>query len=301
MMIFKLVAKDGTQLWLSTFGARMVKLFVKDQNDQYLNILQRVKKLNDFYTKAQYHGAVLGPICNRIKDGIVHISGVNYQLERNDKRHTLHSGSKGLHRHTWKIVERSIDAVTMETEIAHLDDNLPGNRTFSICYKLVNGALEVKLSASTDRPSAINMTLHPYFCLDTESNLDHHFFRINADHYTEVDLDLIPTGKINHVEKTHFDFRKERQLPDDTVDQNFVLNTNDDFEKARAEIRSAKSGRSLSLKCTQEGLQFYTGLKTSFAIEPQSFPDAINHNNFPSIERSPEDTYQHRMIFAWNH
>jgi len=300
MRIFKLSYPDGPELWLSTFGARILKLIVKNKEGQRINVHRYPKDLNHYYTKEQYCGPVIGPIANRVKDGIAKIGEENFQMERNEQLNTLHSGFKGLHRHIWSIKERTPSKVILTTTIDHLEDHLPGNRNFEICFELTQNKLLINYKATTDLQTAINMTVHPFFNLSASKNLDDHFFWLDAKQITQVEKDLVPTGTLLDTPNTNYDFTQSRQLPDDTIDHNYVLNQPRNFENPAAVVRAEKSGIEMKFYCTQPGLQFYTGTSGFFAIEPQHFPDSLNHAHFPSIELSSDQVYDHSMIFAFH-
>src|SRR6185295_3407926 len=118
-----------------------------------------------------------------------------------------------------------------------------------------------------------------------------------ADAFTPVSEDLIPTGEIRSVTGSKMDFRKNRSIAAGDYDHNFVLNDYDGSFRPAARLYEPVSGRMLEILTTEPGMQFYSGnfLDGSFAgkdgvvynkyaglcLEPQHFPDAPNHPNFP--------------------
>lgn len=76
-----------------------------------------------------------------------------------------------------------------------------------------------------------------------------------------------------------------------------------------AEVRESISGRGLRVATTAPGIQFYSGnfldgtlvgkggavypKHGGLCLETQGFPDAINHQNFPSVVIQPGETYTH--------
>lgn len=136
---------------------------------------------------------------------------------------------------------------------------------------------------------------------------------IDADHYTPVDTSLIPTGKIEPVKGTPFDFTKPEAIGAriDSVkggyDHNFVLNRKDSSLQLVAVLSDTLSGRKLEVYTTEPGLQFYSGnfldgkfsshdgkpvnFRTALCLETQHFPDSPNKPNFPSTILKPGQKY----------
>jgi aldose 1-epimerase len=74
------------------------------------------------------------------------------------------------------------------------------------------------------------------------------------------------------------------------------------------------SGRSLEIRTTQPGLQFYSGnflngkpaaqgsvfkYRTGLCLETQHFPDSPNQPAFPSTILRPSETYLQRIILTF--
>ena len=90
-------------------------------------------------------------------------------------------------------------------------------------------------------------------------------------------------------------------------DHNFVLDkANGEMGKV-ADVYSTKSGIRMIAETTQPGVQLYTGnyldgnagkdgvvyqRRGGFCLETQNFPDAINHDNFPSAVLKAGETYK---------
>jgi aldose 1-epimerase len=152
---------------------------------------------------------------------------------------------------------------------------------------------------------------------------------VNADRYTPVDSTLIPTGKIEPVAGTPFDFRKptaigarvdennEQLKYGKGYDHNFVLNASKgDSMNHAATITGDKSGIRMDIYTVEPGLQFYGGnfmqskntfksgkkddLRTAFCLETQHFPDAPNQPDFPSIILEPGKTYQTTSVYKFS-
>lgn len=74
----------------------------------------------------------------------------------------------------------------------------PGSLTVTVRYELLAHAAELRtsISASTDRPTVVNIAQHSYFNLEGHSSGDilDHTVKLAADHYTPVNDVQIPTG-----------------------------------------------------------------------------------------------------------
>ena len=175
-----------------------------------------------------------------------------------------------------------------------------------------------------NKPTPVNLAQHTYWNLGGHDSgtILKHSVQIFASHFTPVDKNLIPTGKIAPVEGTPYDFRKPMtsasridQLPGG-YDINYVLDSPTDVQGVRkvAIVEDCESGRVLELWANQPGVQFYTGnfLKDEkgkgghhykqhdgLCLETQDFPDAVNHPNFPREVYSPGEVYKHYMLYKF--
>ena len=208
------------------------------------------------------------------------------------------------------------------------DMGFPGNLTVKVKYTLVGSTLRLDYTSTSDKATVVNVTNHAYFNLNGDDNgtiLDHKI-EINADKYTPVNADLIPTG-IAPVAGTPFDFRKPEvigaRINDDNqqlkfgrgYDHNWVLNGNAGTLRVAAIVTDPESGRKMTVETTEPGIQFYTGnfldgtftgrhgikygLRTGFCLETQHFPDSPNHPDFPStVSASGRDAPLNHFVYV---
>jgi aldose 1-epimerase len=274
-------------------------------------------------------GAIAGRVANRIARGRFTLDGKTYQLACNNGRNHLHGGPNGWAKVFWDIEGVSEDAVRLKYHSRDGDEHYPGNVIVTTTYSVdASNTLVIEIAATTDAPTLINPTNHCYFNLhqDHHDTILDHDLQINADHFTPSDEELIPTGEIISVENTPMDFRKLKKVGQhmqsgfevnlrnaDGYDHNYVLDDFDGNMKACATLSSSSSGIMMAMSTNQPGLQLYTGNALSMdgrngvryqkysgiCLEAQGFPDAINHDHFPSIVLRPGEQFFHRTEYRF--
>ena len=173
-------------------------------------------------------------------------------------------------------------------------------------YSLNNeNELTIFFEAKSDKNTLVNMTNHNYWNFHghqkTYQNIVNHNVFLNSDNICEIDESFIPTGKIKTVKKTKFDLNNfynvsQNFLDEGGIDHNYVLKYAN-LQEPDGIIYSNITGMGVEYYTDQPGMQFYTGnmmndyykgkYKRSYGkyfgmcFEPQIFPDAINHSNFP--------------------
>ena len=245
----------------------------------------------------------------------------------------MHGGTGFSHRY-WKITPAEIkqeQALLLEYNSADGEDGYPGNLQVRITFVLSdNNEWRIDYTATTDRPTVVNLTQHNFYNLAGEGNgsiLDHELM-LNADHITPVDKGLIPTGELRKVEGTPFDFRKltaigarinnaDEQLTfGNGYDHNWVLNKKGDELSHAATVIDPISKRKMEVWTTEPGLQVYTGnfldatdkgkagktypFRSAFCLETQHFPNSPNQPSFPSTLLAPGETYHTTTVHKFD-
>lgn len=335
IQLFTLMNSHGMMVKVIDFGGIVTELQVPDKNNQFDDITLGFESVAPYCDASPYFGALIGRFGNRIAQACFVLDGKTVQLPCNDGANHLHGGVAGFHRVKW-------NATPFETEEAvglHLtylsvdgDQGYPGNLHVTVTYELTNdNELHVRYHAVTDQATPVNLTQHAYFNLagihQKTSNILGHEMMINADAYTPVNSNLIPTGSITQVTDTPFDFRVPQAIGAriDNVDQqleygkgydhNYVLNkvTPTEFSLA-AKVREPISGRVLELWTQEPGLQFYSGNfldgsltgkgcnyghRSGFCLEPQHYPDAPNQPSFPNVILRPGEVYSSHTMYRF--
>ncbi len=323
--LYTLSGPDGTQARITNFGATLVGLDVADALNQMTDVTLGFDALDGYLVPGPYMGAIVGRCANRIRAGRFRIDAHEYCLALNDGSNHLHGGTRGFDKVVWVAEDRTelgeIPALAMRYVSPDGEEGYPGTLTVEVVFTLTAPAeLRIDMSAHTDRATVVNLAHHSYWNLSGRPGgtiLDHEL-SINAKYYTPVDDGRIPTGRVEPVAGTPYDFRVPKPIGRDIgnvpggYDVNYVLDGEPGVLRLAARVHEPVSGRAMELHTTQPGLQFYDGSKldghcrgkgqtlycahTGFCLESQHFPDSPNHPEFPSAVLRPGQVYRHSMV-----
>lgn len=311
--------KGDLEATVLTYGAVLQDLKVNGTS-----VVLGFERLEDYLQHSPYFGAIVGRCANRISGGRMEIGGQACQLDQNDGGNHLHGGAQGFSNRVWQIEQHDKASVLLKLVSQDGDMGYPGRVEVLVRYTLTGtGALRVKMSASTDRTTPLNLTQHSYFNLSGEDTVLDHFLEIAADSYLPVDERLIPTGEIRKTAWTPYDFQDGRRLRrkpgEETViyDHNFCL-----AEAPRpavefaAALESPDGERRMEVWTTEPGLQLYDagqldvpvpglggrkyGPHAGLCLEAQGWPDAVNRPGFPNVLVAPSHTYHHVTEFRFS-
>lgn len=327
--VYTLTNKTGIEARITTYGGRLVSLAVPDRKGTKTDVVLGFDTLEP-YPASPFFGALVGRYANRIGGAKFTLDGKEYPLEKNNGANSLHGGSHGFDKVVWTARE-----IPTGLELTYLskdgEEGYPGNLKATVVYTLTDkNELEVDYSATTDKPTVVNLTNHSYFNLKGAGQGDilGHILTLNADQYTPVDAGLIPTGELRSVAGTPFDFRKPTAIgahiddPNDEqiklghgFDHNYVLNHKGTSLGLAAKIEEPTTGRVMEVLTTQPGVQFYTAnnlngtikgiggtylRRGAFCLETQHFPDTPNKPKFPTAVLRPGETYHTTTVFRFS-
>ena len=329
--IYVLKNRNGLVSEITNYGARVVSLWVPDNNGNFDDIVLGFDNIDDYINaKEKYFGATIGRYGNRIKEGKFLINDKEYYLEKNNGLNHLHGGNMGFSDVVWNA--KQIDNQTLELNYfsKNMEEGYPGNLNVKIIYHLNNkDELKIEYFAKTDESTHVNLTHHSFFNLLGAGNetINEHLLYINANSFTPVDETLIPTGNIELVANTPFDFsvptkignrinQEDNQLNyGKGYDHNYVLNNSQSEEIIAAKVYEKKSGRTLEVYTNEPGMQFYSGnflsgtigkhgksykKRSAFCLETQHFPNSPNQKNFPSTILKPNEEYYSICIYKFS-
>lgn len=331
--LYTLTNSHGIEIRTMNYGGIIVSMRVPDRKGEFADIVLGHETLDGYIPNPPYIGAVVGRYANRIANGTFTLNGKTYSLPKNDGPNTLHGGFKRtFDKVVWDDVPlKNKIGVTFTYLSKDGEEGFPGNLKVRVAYALNDeNELTIDYEATTDKATPINATQHSYFNLAGEGTGDilSHELMLNADQFTPVDKNLIPTGELRPVKGTPLDFTTPTKIGariDDNYDQlvlghgydhNFVINRKGDGLELAARVYEPTSGRVLEVSTTQPGVQFYTGnfldgtvtgkhghvykRRNAFCLETQHFPDSPNHPEFPSTILKPGQTFHSRTVFKFS-
>ena len=306
---------------ISDYGGRIVSLEAPDTRGRRESVVLGFDSAQAYQAAGLPFGALLGRNANRIGGGCFMLDGKTYHLSKNENGSILHGGAVGFDKIIWEAVDIDATRLALRYVSPDGDQGFPGEVTVNATYHLDGDTLWLEFEARTTKPTPLSLSAHPYFNLAGAGTGDiyGHEIEIRADHFLPTDDRQIPLGEIRSVAGTAFDFRSAKpagadiRTPDRQLliargyDQYFVLRDSPPGKpRLAARARDPRSGRVLEILTTQPGLQFYTAnnldgslagrggayrQSDAFAFEPQGFPDAPNHPEFPSTVVRPGETY----------
>ena len=319
---------SGMKVSILNYGGTVTKLITKDKagNDGdvvlgYDTLIGNLQKGNPFF------GVLVGRYANRIAKGKFTLDGKEYKLSINDGVNTLHGGLKGYDKVVWTVEKLAGDSsIQLTYQSKDGEEGYPGDVVATVVYSLsAANELKIDYKATTDKPTPINLTNHCYFNLSAgaDSTIANHELFLQADKYTPVDSTLIPTGKIELVKGTPFDFSVPKLIGTDLdkvkggFDHNWVLNRTGKGLERIATLYHAASGRFMEVFTTEPGIQFYSGnfldgtltntkwgkkyvQHGALCLETQHFPDSPNEPSFPSVILKPGETYTQTTVYKFS-
>ena len=331
--LFTLTNAAGVEVTAMTYGGIITSWRVPDRRGELADVVLGFSDPGEYIkNNSPYFGAIIGRYGNRIGRARFVLDGRTYTLAANNGPNHLHGGIRGFDKHLWhgESVRRSdgVGVVFTRTSVDG-EEGYPGNLKVRVTYTLTNAnELAVAYEATTDKATPVNLTQHTYFNLAGQGTGDilRHEIRINADRFTPVDAGLIPTGELAPVDKTPFDFRQPTPIGARIrsehpqmqfgrgYDHNWVLARSGPGLSLAADVYEPTSGRTLQVRTTEPGVQFYTGNfldgtitgkdgrvyreRYGFCLETQHFPDSPNQPRFPSTILRPGQTYRTRTVFT---
>ena len=325
--LFTLTNNRGAVAKVITMGAIVTDLRVPDRNGHLGSVVREIVPSEQGFQRGfGQSAAVFGRVANRIAYGKFTLDGREYQVTRNAAPHHIHGGGKNFSKVIWQAATPAGTqgpAVELTYISADGEEGFPGKLTATVTYTLTHdNVLRVDYRATSDKPTPINLTNHAYFNLAGGGDAVDHELTLNADRYTVVDTDLIPTGEIKLVAGSPLDFRRPTALgaraaqlgESRRYDHNFVINrpAGDASLALAGRARDPKSGRTMEVWTTEPGVQLYTSILTPpdakeaspragfYCLETQHFPDSVNHSAFPSTILRPGQTFRSTTEFRFS-
>ena len=319
---------------ITNYGGRIVSLCAPDKNSQKADVVLGFKSIDD-YLKATgvYHGAIVGRVIGRIAKGNFELDGIKQSLTINNGANHQHGGLKGFHNQVWDVKTVTDSSLVLSYISVDGEMGYPGTLKVEATYQLTsNNELTLKLSATTDKTTIVNLTNHAFFNLSGEGNgpiLDH-VLTIPSNYFCAVNPDKIKTGEILKVAGTPFDFRKGKPIGKDIIlenaneqlkigggyDQSYILKKKKSNKiLLAATVVDPKSGRKLEVLTTNLGIHFFSAnffkgadigkmgkplhFRESFALETQDY-NSPNQKSFPTLLLKPGEKYETYTVYHFS-
>ncbi len=327
---------SGMQVKVISYGGILTSVDVPDRRGRLSNVVLGFESLDKYVAGHPYFGAITGRYANRIASGRFSLDGQEYTLALNDGANSLHGGDIGFDKRIWSVRELA-KGLNPSLELSYTstdgEEGYPGRLVTKVTYTLdEENELRIDYAAVTDAPTVINLTNHSYFNLlgEGEGTIYDHILVLNADRYTPVNQNLIPTGELAAVADTPFDFRNAKAIgagvraahPQVVLAQGYDLNFALNREGLgagelgfAAKVYEPRYGRSMEVWTTEPGIQFYSGnfldstlvgassrmyrQGDGLALETQHFPNSPNQPEFPSTVLRPGNRYESATVYRF--
>lgn len=325
---------EKLEVQVMTYGGDVISLKAPDRSGKMADVVLGFDSPSGYYENnhsksASFFGPIVGRYANRIAHAKFSLDGKEYTLTKNNGDNSIHGGPGGFHNRIWqgKIIADGVELIYLSKDG---EEGYPGNLSVTVKYTLTGGDLRIDYSATTDKPTVLNLTNHSYFNLSGQGNgtILQEQLKLNASRFTPVDATLIPTGELKSVAGTPFDFLQphavgERINADDEqirlghgYDHNFVIDGGGKELTQAAEVYDPASGRVLRVLTTEPGVQFYTSnfldgsikgkqgvaypRNGALCLETQHFPDSPNHPDFPSTVLRPGSKFHSITVYRFS-
>ncbi len=335
--LYTLTNASGMEVCITNFGGRVVSVMVPDRDGNYRDVVLGFDSIEAYFPEVNKSdfGAAIGRYANRINQGTFVLDGDTVSLPKNNFGHSLHGGTDmGTLGWQYRVYTASqLNDSTLELTLTDADGNngYPGTVEAKVVYSLTaDNTLDIDYTATTDKPTVINMTNHSYWNLGGDASQDilGHELTVNADNYTPVDSTFMTTGEIAPVAGTPFDFTTSKAIGRDIAadneqlrngngyDHNWVLNTKGNDSLAAVELFNPANGINLTVYTNEPGIQIYTGnfldgtatgkggtvynQRAAVCLETQKYPDTPNKPEWPSATLRPGETYHSHCAYHFS-
>ena len=312
VIFITLVNNHGIEISIINYGCTITKMIVPDRDGNYENIVLGYDTLDEYLNGNSFFGCVVGRVAGRIGGASFDLNGETYLLAQNENENHLHGGDIGFDKVVWEAEQVETDnevSVAFSYLSPDGEEGYPGNLSLRVIYTLTNdNQLSIRYEGISDKTTLLNVTNHTYFNLsgDVKDDVLDHELTLKSNQYLELGDDLLPTGKLNDVEGTVFDFQRGRIIRTgvESSDPNcsrsgryyhpFVLQENHNEE---IKLHSRENGRKMTIETDEVAVVVYSATTLSeegtvngvpsrpslgICLETQGYPDAVNHSHFPS-------------------
>lgn len=331
---YRLTNQRGSRASVTTLGATLRALEVKDRDGQLTDVVLGYDTVREYLADRAYFGATIGRYANRIANAQFTLDGKTYHLSPNDGAGTLHGGIKGFNRVVWRANDGgggSMNSVRLKYVSPDGEEGYPGKLTIWVTYTLTDDdELKIRYRAIASATTVVNFTNHSYFNLGGAGSGEvlAQRLQVDADAFTPMNGDKIPTGEIAAVAGTDYDFQAPSELgshlatassPQVTAshsfDMNLLLREHGSRLHYAATLQDPRTGIEMQLATTEPAVQLYTPRfpvgflhgknakpyqgYAAVCLEPQHFPDSPHHPQFPSTVLRRGEVYTSESVYRF--
>ena len=329
VLCYTITNQSGARASFLTYGAAWQSMLVPDLGGKLRDVVLGYDTLEEYRTHKNYFGAIVGRVANRISNARFTLNGKEYLLFANNNKACLHGGKEGFDKKNWRAVADG-DSIVFSLLSPDGDQNFPGSLSVMVTYTLSeDNALSIRYLASTDADTIVSLTNHAYFNLagQGEGTVLGQTLMIDADRFTCIDREIVPTGVIEPVEGSPLDFTTAKPIGRDIesrlenmdaargYDHNFVLNHKNGGLELACRAEDPQGGVVMETYTDQPGVQLFTaydfegrpgkngktyGFRPSFCLETQRFADAMAHPDFPSIVLHAGEIFASETVYRFS-
>lgn len=313
-MLYTLFSAD-LAVSITNYGARMVSMIAAEAPGS--SIILGYDDVSAYEADPAFLGACCGRYANRIFGASYEIDGERFTLPANAGSHTLHGGPSGFFACLWEPVSAAADHLTLHLISPDGDQGFGGHLEVEAHFALSGDEFSVSYSATTDRPTPVSLTHHPYFNLMGAGEIHDHHLQVPARAVMGSFTDPANAHRLHGFsDRPELDFTAPTRIGDklercpEGIDHTYAVEAGCVSTLSHPDIR-----RQLTVSSDMPALQVYTAASLGggpprpggapyrpfegICLEPQAFPDSPNYPAFPSTILRPGEVYRRRITYRY--
>lgn len=257
------------QVQVITYGATITSIKYPNKKGIVDDVVLGFDDVKGYMDNNYYSfGSTIGRFANFIKNSHFSLNKQDFGVTANIGKHHYNGGKRGFDQVIWNNYVMGNKVI-----LSHLspdkNEGYPGDLLIFATFELTSqNEFKIEYKATSTKPTVINIANHLYFNLGGHSSgineVYHHTVMINADCHTITGNDNLPTGEIQSVINTIYDFQRPVDIGSvleklDGLDNNFCVNKGvDQGINFVARLYHPSSGRLVELYSNQNGVQLDT-------------------------------------------